>query len=131
MLKQIKKKIFLSSISILLFLSSISQVNPKVKEYLLNDKVYHATAGAFIASNSYLLSYKITDRIFVSGSIGISNAFIIGSMKEHYDYYIKKTKYSTDDLITTTYGGITGLFTCGVALDMSKKKKEYKNELLR
>lgn len=101
------------------------------KGYIERDKFLHSTIGGFVGSSVYMYSYYKTDKIFLSSLLSILASFAIGESKELYDRRIGR-KFSNNDLIATTFGGFTGVFTKIIQIDIQQKNKitskEYKHE---
>ncbi len=66
------------------------------------DKTKHFGASCIIAQATYIKTHSVAKTIFLSTSIGVA--------KEIYDLKIKKTKFSTKDLLWDFAGTLTGIF---------------------
>lgn len=124
------KKLILSSLILLSSLIYSQTASQKILNTITDDKYLHSTVGAFIGSSSYFTSYMITKRIGFSWGVALTDAILIGNGKEIYDMYkANKTGYNFDDMVKTSYGGITGAFTCFIIIDLKKQDNFDKKKL--
>lgn len=81
----------------------VSAIKSKLKTH--KDKVYH-----FFCSYTAMLTFttvatiKFDAPIQWSINFGIAMAILVGVMKEFYDLYIKKSKFSVGDLVADVLG---------------------------
>lgn len=123
------KKLLIS----LILLSNLVKANipPVILKTLQSDKYWHSTVGAFIGSSSYFASYMMTKRIGFSWGVSITNGIVAGNGKEIYDMYKpNKTGYNLDDMLLTSYGSVTGAFTCFIIIDLKKQDNIDKKKLI-
>lgn len=80
------------------------------------DKVYH-----FFCSYTAMLTFttvaiiKFGAPIQWSINFGIAMAVLVGVVKECYDLYIKKSKFSVGDLVADVAGIVAAMLLCGLA----------------
>ena len=87
-----------------------------MKQFLLNllkahkDKVYH-----FFCSYTAMLTFtalaiiKWESPVAWSINFGVAMAILVGVIKEFYDLYVKKSKFSIGDLIADGVGILTAI----------------------
>ncbi len=113
--------IFISNICLSQTASQQQQQPPPSKFEL--DKLLHYGAGGLVSSISYLISYKVSDRIGLSMGIALTNAFLVGEAKELYDMNQVGKHFSNEDLIYTSFGGGTGVVCITIVIGTHERIK--------
>ena len=92
-----------------------------MKQFLINlikahkDKVYH-----FFCCYTAMLTFTVIaiikweSPVAWSVNFGIAMAILVGVVKEFYDLYIKKSKFSVADLVADGFGIIIAILIVGV-----------------
>ena len=84
------------------------------------DKVYH-----FFCSYTAMLTFtaiaiiKWESPVAWSVNFGIACAVLVGVVKEFYDLYIKKSKFSIGDLVADVAGIVAAMLLCGLAKEVT------------
>ena len=93
-----------------------------MKQFLINlikvhkDKVYH-----FFCSYTAMLTFtsiaiiKWESPVAWSINFGIAMAILVGVIKEFYDLYIKKSKFSIGDLVADVAGIVAAMTLIGLS----------------
>ena len=92
---------------------------PMYKQF---DKQMHFSAGLVAGTLGYAAGYNLTHSKFKATLISVGTSFLIGTLKETYDYF-DYGKFDKKDLFATTLGSVPVIFTATIIIGKKHDKR--------
>lgn len=91
----------------------------------LDDLTKHKIAGNIISTSVGVGMYKLTDKPFLSVSVGFLSGVLAGVLKEQYDKSHNGVS-SKEDIYATTWGSLIGGMIVIPIIDINRKNRELR-----